>query len=257
MSLQSHLSQSRLVRLLQEWAQVDGDAARHDVAERLGGWLGAMDTVKLESALQSIQAYASQARDTLPPAMALEPAWLETLLQRTRSDIDDMIAAKLNAPAPMRGRVIRVAATASADDAEADYAVHYQRYLDLQKRIELKLGQLRGQIRQLLAKGSVPMRQLAAMDAVMEQLLSAREQKLLSSVPVYLERRFTHWRQWHQQRLQISGRDDDPALWRQSGGWLAGFLRDWQDMLQAELQVRLMPVVGMIEAVQKEHRTQQ
>src|SRR5690606_36857925 len=48
LDLQHRLGSSRLVRLLQEWAQVDGESARQDVAERLSHWLSAFDAVKLD-----------------------------------------------------------------------------------------------------------------------------------------------------------------------------------------------------------------
>ena len=62
LDLQHRLGSSRLVRLLQEWAQVDGESARQDVAERLSHWLSAFDAVKLDGALQTIASYPSQTK---------------------------------------------------------------------------------------------------------------------------------------------------------------------------------------------------
>ena len=62
LDLQHRLGSSRLVRLLQEWAQVDGESARQDVAERLSHWLSAFDAVKLDGALHSIESYPSQTK---------------------------------------------------------------------------------------------------------------------------------------------------------------------------------------------------
>jgi hypothetical protein len=45
---------------------------------------------------------------------------------------------------------------------------------------------------------------------------------------------------------------DDPALWMQPGGWLANFCRELQGVLLAELDLRLQPTVGLIEALSNE-----
>ena len=78
----------------------------------------------------------------------------------------------------------------------------------------------------------------------MDQTLGVREQRLLSSVPVFLERRFEHLRKAQTQ--------DDPLLWRQPGGWLHTFNQEVQDALLAELEVRLQPALGLIEAFSNE-----
>ena len=79
------------------------------------------------------------------------------------------------------------------------------------------------------------MRQLAALDAVWEQLLAAREKRLLATVPKRMEKRFKHLRLAHRQ-------DEDPL------GWLDAFGQEWQQMVLAELSARLEPVVGLVEA---------
>ena len=137
----------------------------------------------------------------------------------------------------------------AVDEAEADYAPHHRRYLDQQRQMELKIEALRGHVRHNMSRVSTPLRQLAALDAAMEQMLVAREQKLLSALPAFLERRFEQLRQAHQQTLADAGAEDNPALWRQPNGWLAIFGRDLQALLLAELTVRMEPVTGLMEAM--------
>ena len=45
---------------------------------------------------------------------------------------------------------------------------------------------------------------------------------------------------------------DDPARWMQPGGWLVRFCAEMQRVLLAELDLRLMPVAGLVAAVDKE-----
>jgi hypothetical protein len=56
----------------------------------------------------------------------------------------------------------------------------------------------------------------------------------------------------HARRRADNEQADDPALWMQPGGWLAGFRKELQDALLAELDVRLQPTVGLIEAFSNE-----
>lgn len=222
----SHLNSLTMVRLLQEWVQTDAEPARQDVAERLGCWLSAFDSVKLDSALQAIASFGAQARQG---GLAVDVHALEELCRHVKNALTDLITAK----------------AAQADDpAEpADYGQHLQRYAELQKRVESQVTACRAQVRQALSKGSPTLRQLAALDGVMAQMLGEREQKLLNAVPLYLERRFEHWRQT-QQHAQVTG------------GWLHGFQQDMRQMLLAELQLRLQPILGLIEAVHHDNKHQ-
>lgn len=241
MDLHSPLHRSTLLRLLQEWAQVDGEPSRQDVAERLSPWLGAFDAVKLDGALQQIESYAAQTRVR---GQAVDAHALDAAFLALKTEVADMVTASLFPP----GEPVH--------DAKADYGPSHQRYLGLQKRMELAVDKLRQQVRQTLSRGSAPLRQLAALDTVMAQMLGPREQKLLGTVPVYLERRFEHRRECHRQQLAASGLSDDPGQWRLAGGWLHAFQHDLREMLLAELQVRLQPILGLIEAVHTENREQ-
>ena len=244
MDLHSPLHRSKLLRLLQDWAQVGGEPSRQDVAERLSPWLGAFDAVKLDGALQQIESYATQTRVR---GQALDADALDAAFQALKAEVADMATASLFPPN---------AASGAAHEAKADYGPSHQRYLGLQKRMELAVDKLRQQVRQTLSRGSAPLRQLAALDAVMAQMLGPREQKLLTTVPVYLERRFEHRHACHRQQLAASGLSDDPGPWRLPGGWLHDFQHDLREMLLAELQVRLLPILGLIEAVHTENREQ-
>ena len=208
-----------MVHLLQEWVQTDAEPARQDVAERLGGWLSAFDSVKLDSALQAIASYGAQARQG---GLAVDTHALEELCRHVKNALTDLITTQ---------------AAQAADPAKPpDYGQHLQRYAELQKRMASQVTACRAQVRQALSKGSPTLRQLAALDGVMVQMLGEREQKLLSAVPLYLERRLEHWRQTQQHAQATSG-------------WLHGFQQDMRQMLLAELQLRLQPILGLIEAV--------
>lgn len=242
MHLQGSLHRSKLVGLLSDLTQVDVDASKQDVAERLGLWLDAFGTVRLDAALQSIASFAMQKTAAGQGATLLAA---HEAMQKVRDEVSAHIAsggAMLANEALLAdlGQMEHAGHAGNTGKAVVKYGPIHQRYLDQQRHMEAKIGPLRVQLRQVLSRVSTPLRQLATLDAVMEQMLGGREQKLWSTVPAYLERRFEHWRQVQ------------PAE-----GWLVRFSQDFQQVLQAEWMVRLQPVIGLIEALSSEVRTHQ
>jgi hypothetical protein len=214
--LRTDFGHSTLVKLLGGWAPVDADPAGTDFAERLSLWVNAFDAIGLQSAHQSIRAIATAA-----PAPARGARPLHAL------GIEDEVRAVRAALAHAITQVPEQAA-----DTDAAYAPYRQRHQELQRRMEQMIGPLRDQVRQVLSRVSASLRQLAALDAVMEQVLAPREQLLLPKASVLLERRF--------QQL------------RADGDWLQAFGRDWRQALLAELELRLEPVTGLLEALANE-----
>jgi hypothetical protein len=122
--------------------------------------------------------------------------------------------------------------------------------------MEQLTGALRDHRRQSVARVSPRLRQLAALDASFEQLLAPREHALLPAAIGLLERRFHQLRVAHRQAREATGQSDDPARWREPGGWLATFAQDWRNALLAELELRLQPSVGLAEALRDEPRSE-
>lgn len=198
----------------------DVPASGPDVAQRLGEWLSALDSVRLDGALQTISAYGKQTRQA---GQTVDAQALGALCQQTR---DHLTALIRHQPLP----------------DEPTYPPHLQHYAALQKQMEQKVSACRSQVRLALRQGPPRLRQLAALDEVMTQMLGEREQKLLAAVPLYLERRFEQCRQTAPDPTP----GDDPSADKAS--WLPLFHQDMRQMLLSELQLRLQPVLGLIEA---------
>jgi hypothetical protein len=118
--------------------------------------------------------------------------------------------------------------------------------------MELQIRPLRSKARQALSAISEKLRLLATLDAALDQILSGRERQVLSGVPALLEMRFAHWLGAHQQQLVETGQADAPARWTQPGGWLADFGNELKMVLLAELDLRLQPALGLLEALSNE-----
>lgn len=242
-------SSSRLVRLLSDLASVDVETSKQDVAERLGGWLGVFDAITLHAAHQSINTVDEKKQSDAPLA---GPFALEEEFHRVRTALVKSITASGAAPASGKQLSNPVRSPEAATETDAGYAPYRQRYLDQQRQMALRIDALRAYIRQAITKVSPQLGQLASFDTVMDQMLGGREKKLLSTVPVLLERRFERLRKTHQLGLAAAQQQDDPALWRQPGGWLDVFGKELEEVLLAELELRFQPVVGLIEAFSKE-----
>lgn len=210
-SLRSHLNHSALVHQLAEHLPAQPDAPRQDLAERLGEWLNVADAIALHALHQALPATPVRRAGGRQSAADLQAA-----LQRLRATLQQSIAAPPALPL-------------EAQDAE--FAPQHQRCLDQQRRMETAIEAFRGHVRQALAAASPPLAQLAALDATLDQLLGGREQKLLSGVPAFLKARFEQLRQ------------------TQADTWPEAFEQELQQALLAELDLRLQPVTGMIEAL--------
>jgi len=240
--LRRNFSSSRLVRLLGDTASGELEAPGQDFAERLSQWVGVFDAVKLHAAHQSMPALAEE---KMSPALAARALAVEAQFHQVRGVLVKAITAnEADAAIGKRARNPRSEADVALEpvpETEADFAPYRQRYLDQQRNMELMIGPLRAHVRETLSDSSPGLRQLASLDAVWEQMLEAREQRLLLTLPVLLKGRFERLRKAHQSQ-------QEPALWRQPGGWLDGFGKELQEILLAELDVRLEPVKGLMEA---------
>jgi dsRNA-specific ribonuclease len=207
---------------------VEVDASKQDLSERLGEWVGVFEAMTLHAAHQALPA-----GDTRQPSgvSRAHPPSPEDEFHRLRATLVASITAAGGEPVGEVFSLKPVLSTGSAAEVDAGYAPYHQRYLDLQRQMGLRIEALRAHVRQVLVKTSPQLAQLASFDAVMGQMFGDREKKLLSSVPVLLERRFEHLRKTGRQHV---------------------FGKEMQELLLAELEVRLQPVAGLVEAFSKE-----
>lgn len=225
----TNFSSSTLVRLLAQATGAGAGAPRHDVAERLSQWLNAFDAVALHGIHQSVGTAAPAAQAPSAAADTAQQALVE-LFQRTRAALVAAITAHGHPTVPKtRAAAVHRRPTPAPEEPAPDYGMFFKRHLELQRDMALKIAPLRAQARQVLARSAPRLRPLAALDALMEQTLGGREHKLLAQVPALMEKRFEQLR-------------DTP------GAGPAVFGREWEAIVLAELNLRLQPVLGLMEA---------
>jgi hypothetical protein len=229
------------IRLLARLTDVDARPSRQSLSERLGQWLDWTHALALSTTLDGTPSQVDVDAPTFCSAEAEECA-------RVRRSLVSAIVGD-GTFATSRQRVVEQAWTGEEGAPEAvDYSVFRQRYLAIQRSMQAATGNLRGRLRDMLAQQSVDMARLADVDAVMERVLSPREQALLARVPVLLGDRFERLRQSEQKAL-AEAQVAEVATAITPGAWLDVFRQDVQSVLLAELDVRFHPVEGLLAAL--------
>lgn len=193
-----------------------------DFAERLSLWLSAFDAIGLHSAHQAIRSLEPPGAGRAAVARAVDPADLAEPVQRVRSVLATAIAQD------------PLAQAVTAPINESTSLPYQQRHLELHRQMEQMVGALRDQVRQTLCRVSTPLRRLAVLDAALEQVIALREQATLPTAVTLLKRRFE----------QLRAAEADPDV----------FAREWRAALLAEMELRLEPVMGLIEALNNESK---
>ena len=105
-----------------------------------------------------------------------------------------------------------------------------QRFYTLQQsEMELQVHKLRVHLRDAMSRISLELKQLALLDAALAETITLETRKALHGLPRLLQTRFA--------RLQ-----------HEPSGYLR-FIHDMQLMLLAELDLRLHPLTGLVEAL--------
>ncbi len=206
-----------LARLLLQWGVAPVPAP--PVAERLGGWLGWAEAIGLSQVLAT-----PPVAGTNDGARREAQDWAGAALQRLQAELtaafDDALLAMESAQTAPEGVPLA--------DLLAPYRLHHAQQ---QRSMAARVATLRERLRPRLADASGTLARLAQLDAMFERAIVARERPLLAGLPALLTRRAeTH-------------HAADPRRWR------TRFWADLQRALRAELDLRLQPVLGLIEAL--------
>lgn len=219
------LSGSTLVRLLARFAGKEVREPPQATADRLSDWLGWTDAISLSTVLAGGAAQAGASARMSIGAEEAECARVRAALTKT---------------------------LAEGNAFTSDFALYRQRYLARQHAMETAIGPLRARLRSKLATRSPDMARLAAVDAVMDQALGAKEHSLLGTVPAVLEKHFKRLRQTVPALHDTEAPDPGDA---HPDAWLETFRQDFQALLLAELEHRFQPVEGLLEALRTKQTT--
>jgi hypothetical protein len=134
----------------------------------------------------------------------------------------------------------------AASDSEADFLPYRRSYARHQRAMATRIASLRIDVRTVLAQTSPALGRLAALDAAMDEMLGVHERGLLSTVPAMLQKRFDRLHRAQPPLTQPATAAQRPVAWMQAFG------KDMQAVLLAELELRMQPVEGLLEALGQE-----
>jgi hypothetical protein len=246
---------SKLIRCLADFSMVAAVEPENAFAEKLGLWVHFTDAIKLSAlhndGISLLPTMPHKARNDarLTSHLAFEKVRASVVNSIAKSFSQNLGKAHIQLPVPSLELPMDIAAVFTP----------YRRFYESHQRdIALSIQPLRVNLRESLANASPQLKKLAELDAALETILSEREDKLLLTVPILLKKHFEQLFKAHQQTLLDSQQADQPNTWIKAGGWLAQFYQDMQTLLLAEFELRLQPVLGLMEAsnLEKDQETE-
>ncbi|MEY2859576.1 MAG: hypothetical protein RL392_34 [Pseudomonadota bacterium] len=234
-SRRTHFHSSLLIRTLVDLAVLEPATPAPDLPEKLSTWISFTDAIKLsgvqkDSAAQITSALHATGDFAVAKEFSLARHALEQSIARYATASDSKL--RLVLPTHQAGVTMEEASTYTP------YRRYHQNY---QRHLEQSARSMRSKVRNGIANVSPRLRQLAMLDSTYENILQEREASLLACLPTMFERRFHQLRKTHGH--------DSPDLWTKPGAWLNQFFSDLHVVLLAELDLRLQPTVGLLEAL--------
>jgi hypothetical protein len=247
------LNDTRLVRLLTDLAVFDMAFPPKNFAERLGGAINFGDSMRLAS-------FHDELREMIYEPSPTSIGRLQEEVLRVRSAL---VLAVVESFTPHRGSARLKLPTIEAGvppDQSTAFEPYHRFYAAHQREFESEIHALQLRVRGLACGFSAELGQLTAMDEAMRSIFSMHTRRSLALIPQLLGKRFAFLLQEHRSHEQKSGDEvngDQPKEGvldgsTQPDGWLDEFYEEMQELLLAELELRLMPVLALVEAVDEE-----
>ncbi len=228
---------SRLARFLAELVGAEAPVPHQHFTERLGQLFDLPDSIRLSTVLGSRAVSPPE-----QPTISREDVKAEFLRSRTA-----IISSALGSFSPgggtLRLRFPGITTRELFEEAIAGGAL-LAFYRAQQRDIDFRVRNLQAVTRDALAGFSPRLAQLAALDASLAEPLSAHNRQFFSSVCDLLQKRIEFLLDDY--RAATTGSPPDDQTWREI---LARLRTEMQGLLLAEIETRLLPALGLIEAL--------
>lgn len=238
------LHDAELLRFLNAKGLLQLPLEAQDVGQALGDWFDFRQAIALQGFFSTLDSTAA----TLSVACArVDPQVLRERFARIRAALEQSILQG-TPPAPTLARIDEPLTELDPPiDLKTAFDPFRRFALGHQRQMEQVIKGLRAQLRSMLDTGGDAQKQLAQLDALFENVLIAREARSLGQIPLAFEKRFAQALKQHMKQLLEAAEADEPAP--RTTPWLGPLLDDLRTALLAELDLRLQPVLGLIEAL--------
>lgn len=242
----AQIHSSRLWRFLTENGMASAAVAAGDVGQQLGDWLDFRQAIALHGILnpESPPPASPRARATVKPeALRLHVDKVRTALEQsiTQGATAGSGLTRIDMPPPVLDEPV---------DPKRAFEPWRRFIASHQRQMETVVRTLRAQVRSQLAQGTPAQQQLATLDAAFENILVEREARLLYTVSQMLEKRFAQALKHHLKPAAEPVAQASPA--QGPLPWLTALNHDVRSALLAELDTRLQPTLGLLEAFSPE-----
>ena len=244
----SSLGSSRLIRFIADLTVCQPELTHKQFAERLGSLIDFSDSILLSAAhlnlsTLSFEPSCESSRNVAEEFLKVRTGLVQNIIKATTPDAEP---PRIKLPSPLRG---------STREELMNFENYHRFYALNQREMDLKIQHLRQQVREEIAAISPGLAQLSVLDGAISDTLLVHTRRFFAVVPRLLERRFKALYEAHSAHTGALELEDNPLNWLRPGGWLARVYKDIQGLLLAELDVRIQPVMGLIEALNKEVET--
>lgn len=233
---QNHLSGTTLIRSLSTLGVTEPMVDTGRFAERMSQLIGLSDAINIAQAQRNVAAGRPACNNEISAAA----------LREKYQTVADGLGQMINEAFHEQERTNRRKLPALGfSDGNPDPAPFLSFYRALQQELDYRIAPLWSNTREAVKMLSGKLAQLAAIDTALGESLAPHSRKLFAEVPRLLQLRFQQLASEADGNNANTGEQHSPA-------WLGIFLHDMEVLLLAELEVRLLPVVGLLEAAEHE-----
>lgn len=241
----ARFNSSPLIRLLASLDIAPVADSTQTIAEKLSHWVAWTDAIALSRVLADSAPAQARAPGTSPTTGARQAI---EQVARVRKELTQAIVqdSVLRHDGDEPGKLSDTHAPAGG---RVDYAAWRRQYRAHQHAMEDRIGRLRAGVRVAMSGQSPKLRQLAALDTVLDVALAGHQRRLLHQLPQMLEKRFKAMPATHHATPDQEAELKHPVPHTHP----SAMVRTWRQCLLAELDLRLQPVQGMVDTL--EHNT--
>lgn len=237
---QVSLGSSRLVRFLNDLAVAKTQVSHRQFTERLGQLIDFSDSITLSDA------HARQLKVESEDAGAFSEGITSEFLRARSSLVQAAMRSFFPGSGPTRIKWPTAEELPPAGAATA--AEPYLKFYNAQQLdIDTKIRGLHLRTREAVAALSENLARICAIDAALSDALASHSRRYFNSVPRLLSRRLEFLFQEHQAAVEAG--EEPAASWDRTREQLR---RETQGLLLAEIEARLLPALGLIEALNEE-----
>ncbi|MCG8671162.1 MAG: DUF3348 domain-containing protein [Pseudomonadales bacterium] len=215
--------------------QSEGNTSKRNFGDRLGSLIDFSDSILLAATHGQLKGLVFEKRTT-----DVSQAKNEFLTVR-----EQLVETIIKSTSPQVGgtRIKLPDVHAATLKEQRDFDSYHRFYASHQRNMDGKIKNLRLALRDEVSGFSPSLAQLAVLDTSLDDTLATHSRRFFNSIPKLLSK---HYKRLLAEQIEQLGEE---AL---ATEWLNEFYKDLQALLLAELEVRLQPVLGLLEALNGE-----